>query len=609
MRRRIGSWRRAAAPGVAADRAGFAALFVAPFVVSRVVPFFVPFVVPFVAALAALAGAANVHADDAPPPPAPLPPVPHFVEETDTAGLQSRFEGEAEYLVGGGVAAFDCDGDGLPELYVTAGVNKAKLYRNASARGGPIKLTEERSGLELSNAIGAYPIDIDGDGHIDLVVLRVGEVQVFRGLGNCRFERANAAWKLNTGNAWHTAFSATWERGQRWPTLAIGTYVDRSKPEFPWGTCTPGGLWRPDAAGKGFAPGQPLLPGHCALSMLFSDWNRSGQAALRISNDREYYKGGQEQLWKLSPGQPPALYTAAQGWKPLQIWGMGIASHDLDGDGLPEVFLTSMSDNKLQKLERAAVPGAGAGAGAVARATGDAAQPSYADIAYKRRVTAHRPYIGGDVQPSTAWHAQFADVNHDGLTDLFIVKGNIGAMPDFATLDPNDLLLQQADGRFVQVGHLAGMASFKRGRGGLLVDLNGDGLLDMVVVNRWDKAQLWRNVGAGTADKPQAMGHWLQLRLRQPGGNRDAIGAWVEVDLGNGLVGSGPGRTVRQELTIGGGHASGQLGWLHFGLGETSTVKLRVQWPHGGWSEWRSAAADGFYLLDRERGLMPWKPP
>ena len=56
----------------------------------------------------------------------------------------------------------------------------------------------------------------------------------------------------------------------------------------------------------------------------------------------------------------------------------------------------------------------------------------------------------------------FADVNHDGLADLFIVvKGNIGAMPDFATLDPNNLLLQ-ADGRFIEAGHLAGIASVRR---------------------------------------------------------------------------------------------------------------------------------------------------
>ncbi len=282
---------------------------------------------------------------------APAPAIPRFIEETDASGLQSRFEGEGEYLVGGGVATFDCDGDGLPEVYVTAGVNKAKFYRNRSTRGGPIKLQEERSGLALTNAIGAYPLDIDGDGHTDLVVLRVGEVQIFRGLGNCKFQRANEAWSVQTSNGWHTAFSATWESGQHWPTLAIGTYVDRTKPEFPWGSCTAVMLLRPASTnastGKGFAPPVPLVPGHCALSMLFSDWGRTGVADLRVSNDREYYKGGQEQLWKLPPGEPPVLYTAAQGWKPLQIWGMGIASHDLDGDGRPQVFLTSMSDNKL----------------------------------------------------------------------------------------------------------------------------------------------------------------------------------------------------------------------------------------------------------------------
>ena len=511
------------------------------------------------------------------------PLVPRFVEETDLAGLQSRFEGEGEFMVGGGVASFDCDGDGLAEVYVTAGVNKAKFYRNRSARGGPIKLVEERSGLELTNAIGAYPLDIDGDGNADLVVLRVGEVQVFRGLGGCKFERASDQWKLRTGNGWHSAFAATWERGASWPTLAIGTYVDRSKPEFPWGSCTSGMLIRPAAAGPGFADPLSLAPGHCALSMLFSDWNRSGAPALRVSNDREYYKGGQEQLRKLAPGQAPALYTEAEGWTPLQIWGMGIASHDLDGDGYPEVFLTSMSDNKLQKLQSGA------------------AQPTYSDLAYKLGVTAHRPYVGGDIHPSTAWHAQFADLNHDGLADLFIVKGNVSTMPDFATLDPNNLLLQQPDGRFVEVGQQAGIASFRRGRGGMLVDLNGDGLLDMIVVNRWDKAQLWRNVGAGTADKPAPMGHWLQMRLSQGGANRDAIGAWVEVDLG--------GRVIRQELTIGGGHASGNLGWMHFGLGAATRVKLRVQWPFGDWGPWQEVAADGFYRVDKALGASAWKAP
>jgi hypothetical protein len=367
------------------------------------------------------------------------------------------------------------------------------------------------------------------------------------------------------------------------PTLAFGTYYDRSRPDFPWGTCTPGWLLRPDASGKKYAAPELLKPSYCALSMLFSDWNRSGQPALRVSNDREYYKGGQEQLWKVAPNLQAQQYTAEEGWKRLQIWGMGIASHDVDGDGYPDVFLTSMADNKFQKLEV------------------DASRPAYIDQAYKRGITAHRPYVGGDIHPSTAWHAQFVDINNDGMTDLFIVKGNVSTMPDFATLDPNNLLLQQTDGRFAEVGQQANVASYRRGRGGMVADLNGDGLLDMVVVNRWDKAQLWRNLGAGSATKPEPMGHWLQLRLKQAGGNRDAIGAWVEVDLG--------GKIIRQELTIGGGHASGQLGWMHFGLGDAKDVKLRVQWPHSTWSNWQPIAADNFYTVDKEAGITGWKAP
>ncbi len=88
---------------------------------------------------------------------------------------------------------------------------------------------------------------------------------------------------------------------------------------------------------------------------------------------------------------------------------MGIASEDLTGDGYPEVYLTSQGDNKLQTL-----------------ADGPA-QPTYEDIALELGATAHRPFTGGDVLPSTAWHAEFADVNNDGFLDLFVAKGNVEA--------------------------------------------------------------------------------------------------------------------------------------------------------------------------------------
>ena len=280
------------------------------------------------------------------------PLIPKFADETQSSGVSSRFEGEWEYMVGGGVAVFDCNDDGFPEMYIAGGTNKATLYRNLSVTGGALRFKRDPGALEVTGVTGAYPLDVDSDGRKDLVVLRVGENIVYRGLGNCRFSKANESWGFQGGNDWSVAMSATWERGATFPTLAIGNYIDRAQTDDPWGKCTPNVLQRPASpSSRRFGAAAPLKPSYCSLSMLFSDWNRSGLQSLRVSNDREYYKGGMEQLWKpLEAGKAPTLYTAADGWRKLQIWGMGIASNDLDGDGYPEVFLSSMTDHKLQSL-------------------------------------------------------------------------------------------------------------------------------------------------------------------------------------------------------------------------------------------------------------------
>ena len=439
--------------------------------------------------------------------------------------------------------------------------------------------TRARSAAHSGSPDGAYPIDLDGDGLLDLVVLRRGSNVVLRGLGDCRFEPANERLGLDGGDDWTTAFSATWEGSNALPTLAFGSYLVQGTD-----TCGVSRLVRPSATGGQYAAPIPLTPGYCTLSMLFSDWGRTGRRDLRMANDRNYYTDGEEQLWRIAPGEAPRLYTAADGWRPVHIWGMGIASQDLNGDGHPEVFITSQADNKLQTL----VDGA--------------AQPTYEDIALGRGVTAQRPYTGGDVLPSTAWHPEFADVNNDGFTDLFVSKGNVEAQPDYAKRDPNDLFIGQADGTFVEGAQQAGIVSFDRARGAALVDLNLDGMLDLVVVNRQANVTLWRNVGSGDAAKPAPMGHWISMRLHQPAPNVDAIGAWVEVRVGD--------RTVSREVTVGGGHAGGQLGWIHAGLGTADRAEVRVQWPDGEVGPWTPVAADTFVTIDRGTAeAKPWTPP
>jgi hypothetical protein len=509
---------------------------------------------------------------------------PRFVEEAASAGVDHVYDGDFTFFVGGGVAAFDCDADARPDLYLAGGTNPAALYRNGSLVGGQLRFTQVQDpATDLTQVVGAYPLDIDGDGLVDLAVLRQGENVLLRGLGDCRFERGNASWGLDGGDAWTAAFSATWEGSAELPTLAFGNYLDLSESRDV-ASCTDNELVRPQAGGTTYAEPIPLTPGLCTLSILFSDWDRSGRRDLRMTNDRHYYLDGEEQLWHVADGEPPRPYTHNEGWQPMQIWGMGIASYDVTGDGLPEVFLTSQGDNKLQTL------------------ADGAAQPNYEDIAIRSGVTAHRPYAGGDVLPSTAWHAEFQDVNNDGFIDLFISKGNVEAMPDFAAKDPSNLLLGQPDGTFSESGEVAGIVSFVRGRGAAVVDLNLDGMLDLVQVNRRENVSLWRNIGWGQAARPEPMGNWIAVRLRQPGPNVDGIGSWIEVRIGD--------RTVQREVTIGGGHAGGQLGWIHFGLGDADGAEIRILWPDGEAGPWLELEANRFATIERGASEpLLWVPP
>ena len=510
---------------------------------------------------------------------------PNMQEETGVSGVDHRYTGGWEFFVGGGVAAFDCNGDRYPELYFAGGADAAGLYLNRSQLAGELSFEKKaNSNLALDAVSGAYPLDIDGDGLMDLAVLRVGENKLFRGLGNCQFEEANERWNFDGGKAWSTAFAAMWETPDQMPTLAVGNYVDRDQPGAPFGTCHDTDFYRPQGK-TGFAGRQALQPGFCALSMMFTDWNRQGKPDLRIANDRQYYRGGHDQLWKVRNGEAPREYKSADGWRRLRVWGMGIAATDLTNDGKPDYYVTSMADNKLRVL-----------------ASRDGT-PSFEDKAFEHGITAHRPFVGDNIKPSTSWHAQFDDINNDSYVDLFVTKGNVEAMQDFAEKDPNSLLLGSPEGKFTEAADKASMLSFDRGRGGSLVDLNMDGLLDAIVVNRQKPAQLWRNMGQGSnqGDRTEQMGNWVALDIEQAGANRDAVGAFVEVRIAD--------RTQRKEITVGGGHAGGKAGFHHFGIGVAERAVARVQWPDGEWSSWIRLFANQHARITRGKSTADiWYP-
>ncbi|SFG07416.1 Repeat domain-containing protein [Palleronia marisminoris] len=469
---------------------------------------------------------------------------PTFQLQPDALPVEHIYSGGWEHFVGGGVAVFDCNGDGRPDLAAAGGSEPARLFVNQTL-GEEIRFTLGTL-PDLLGTTGLYPLDIDGDGPLDLVVLRVGENQLLKGDGACGFGDNSEAWGFDGGNAWSTAFSATWESGRDLPTLAIGNYVDRTDPEGPFGACDDNALYR--AEGGRYGPPVPITPGWCALSMLISDWQRRGTPELRISNDRHYYVlGGFEEMWRLDPLAPR---TEADEWEKVSLWGMGIASADITGDGLPEVMLTSMGDQLLQFNDG----------------------ENWRNAPYEVGAAAQRPYQGDDGRPSTGWHAEFADVDNDTRLDLFIAKGNVDQMPSNAMKDPNNLLMQTPEGRFEETGGPAGIADEARSRGAALADFDGDGRLDLVVSARRAPLRVWRNETEGA-------GNWLGIEPRTDGPNTRAVGAWIELRAEAG--------TQVREITVGGGHAGGQAGPIHFGLGEAVTAEMRVIWPHGTAGQWQ----------------------
>jgi hypothetical protein len=127
-------------------------------------------------------------------------------------------------------------------------------------------------------------------------------------------------------------------------------------------------------------------------------------------------------------------------------------------------------------------------------------------------------------------------------------------------------------------------------------------MLDLVEVNRRENIKLWRNLGWGDPVEPAPMGNWMAVQLSQPSPNRNGIGAWIEVKAGD--------RTMEREVTIGGGHAGGQLGWIHFGLGFADAAELRVRWPGGETGPWLSIDANRYVIIERGASEpLRWSPP
>ena len=173
---------------------------------------------------------------------------------------------------------------------------------------------------------------------------------------------------------------------------------------------------------------------------------------------------------------------------------------------------------------------------------------------------------------AVGWATSFVDFDNDGNLDLWVVNGNTLQFPD----DPKHMqpqrmhVYRQIPPRgFFEVGrHVCPrLTTAMVGRGGAHADFDGDGRLDLAVLAHGSDVLLLHNTSPDT-------GHWLQVQLRQHGGNTQALGARVRVRTGD--------ITQNAQVGAGGSYLSQPPNDVHFGLGEAETVdEIRILWPDG----------------------------
>ena len=406
--------------------------------------------------------------------------VPTFEDVSEEWGLNHSYGGGGGggdwYVVGGGVAVFDCDQDGTAEALLSGGENPLSFLKNQAGQG----FTDLTATLGLDDesvlrVTGAYPFDYDADGHVDLFIMRFGQNVLLKGLGNCAFDDVTTQL-LPARSDWTTAFAALRSEDASFRKWVVGNYVARDRALSKMGNCDASYFLTLDGTNMVLTP-FPEGSSHCALSLAFIDLNGDQVPELRVANDRAYYAPhGTEQIFT-ADASGEYKEVAAEAWAAPQLWGMGLASTTL-ADGRLAVSVTNMAENHLQVLDLGAF--------------------AFENQAFARGVASQQPYAGEDLRPSTAWHNQFADFNGDGQDDLLIIKGNVDSMPQFASYDPDSLLLARGDGTWVEAGDRAGIATGNRGRGAGIADFNGDGCLDFIVVNRNEQASIYLQTHCST---------------------------------------------------------------------------------------------------------------
>jgi hypothetical protein len=173
---------------------------------------------------------------------------------------------------------------------------------------------------------------------------------------------------------------------------------------------------------------------------------------------------------------------------------------------------------------------------------------------------------------NTRFGLGWIDFDNDAWLDLYEAAGAVTRLPAPEGVDPyaqEDMLLRGRPGlQFKPVTPVGGTAETisLTSRAAAFGDLDGDGGVDIVVVNRDAPANLYRNLAS-------TRGHWIRLNVLNDAG-MPAIGALVSGSLGN--------RTITRPVRRAYSYMSSNEPTVHIGLGEREALdQVQVTWPDG----------------------------
>ncbi len=517
---------------------------------------------------------------------AQAPRLPVFADVTARSGvnfecLSSRTS--QKYLIEtmvGGVAMFDYDGDGWPDLYFVNGAKlddpmppgKApdksdpkfwnRLYRNN--RDGTFTDVTQRAGVRgHSYGMGVAIGDYDNDGRPDIYVTNFGRNILYHNNGDGTFtdvtEKAGVA-----GGGWSaSACFVDYDRDGRLD-LIVSRYMEWDLSNNPYcGERKPGhrAYCHPDQfepvahlvfhnngdgtftdvterSGFGRAPGK-------GLGIAFSDFDNDGWPDILVAIDatpeqlfRNKHDGTFEEV-ALTAG----LAYDGDG---NTFSGMGVNFEDFDNDGWPDVFIGDLANQKYALFRN-----------------------------HKGRFeyVTDPTNLGRITRMHSGWGTEFMDYDNDGWKDLFVAQSHVMdnielTQPHIRYLEPM-LMLRNIAGKFEDVSGQSGEVFNVRlaARGVAVGDLDNDGSLDIVVNCLDGKALVLHNQGNGN--------NWLLVNTVGTASNRDGIGARVRAVSESGLA-------QYTTVSTAGSYMSAHDKRVHLGLGKDKTLKLlEITWPSG----------------------------